>query len=301
MWKNFSWDSGIKVCYICSLYYYKNVVFMKKEKLSLDNQATIAKNLLYLRKKKGFTQEVMAEVFELSTAQYQHYELGIRLAPLQTLIKVSEYFHISIDALVKVDLSEVKQDGIMEIHNGRMLLPVFISKEEERETIQVVTEKASAGYLIGYGDPTYLRKLPQVNLPFLRNGTFRGFPIKGDSMLPIKSGTIIIGQFVERIGRIRNGNTYIVVTKEGIVYKRVEYKNNTLILSSDNPLYPSYSVALEDVLEVWAFACAIAIEEMDKIEYPLENIYPLISNTFNKVSDISKELFEIKSKLSSGT
>ena len=274
---------------------------MKREKLSLDNQATIAKNLLYLRKKKGCTQEVMAEIFELSTAQYQHYELGIRLAPLQTLIKVSEYFQISIDAIVKADLSEVKQDGIMELHNGRMLLPVFISKEEGRETIQVVTEKASAGYLIGYGDPTYLRKLPQINLPFLKHGTFRGFPIIGDSMLPVKSGTIIIGQFVERIGSIKNGSTYIVVTREGIVYKRVEYRNNILMLSSDNPLYPPYTIALEDVLELWAFACAISTVEMDKFDASIGAIYPIISGTYTKIATMSEELSAIKSKLSATT
>jgi hypothetical protein len=52
----------------------------------------------------------------------------------------------------------------------------------------MVPLKASAGYLNGYADPEYVAKLPKFYLPMFKQGTFRAFEIKGDSMLPIISG-----------------------------------------------------------------------------------------------------------------
>ena len=60
--------------------------------------------------------------------------------------------------------------------------------EEDRENIELIPQKASAGYLNGYADPEYIREQPRFRLPFLpSNATYRAFEISGDSMLPIKS------------------------------------------------------------------------------------------------------------------
>ena len=43
--------------------------------------------------------------------------------------------------------------------------------------------------------------------------------------LPVKDGSFIVAKFVEDIRDVKNGRTYIVLTKEdGLVYKRV-YNN----------------------------------------------------------------------------
>jgi hypothetical protein len=57
--------------------------------------------------------------------------------------------------------------------------------------------KASAGYINGYSDPEFVRELPKFHLPMLQGGTFRAFEIKGDSMLPIHPGSIIVGEYVD--------------------------------------------------------------------------------------------------------
>ena len=45
--------------------------------------------------------------------------------------------------------------------------------------------------------PVYL--LPQMKLPFLPTGKHRAFPIRGDSMPPIKEGSFVIGKFIEKL------------------------------------------------------------------------------------------------------
>ena len=57
-------------------------------------------------------------------------------------------------------------------------------------------------------------------------------------MEPIKEGTYILSEYIDDWRRIKDGKTYIVMTKDdGIVYKRLQNKivdRGELILNSDN-------------------------------------------------------------------
>ena len=72
-----------------------------------------------------------------------------------------------------------------------------------RQNIELVDVKAAAGYLESFQDPQYVKKLPKLSLPKLHQGTYRAFEIYGDSMLPLESGTIIIGQYVEKLNDVK--------------------------------------------------------------------------------------------------
>ena len=106
-------------------------------------------------------------------------------------------------------------------------------------------------------------------------GTHRAFPIKGDSMLPVKDGAFVVAKYVEDINDIKNGRTYIVLTKDdGLVYKRVYSADdeNLLVLSSDNKSYKPYFVSKETILELWEFTCCINTQEYDEKELKLSSI-----------------------------
>ena len=121
------------------------------------------------------------------------------------------------------------------------------------------------GYLEGYADPEYIEQLQKIKLPFLPTGTHRAFPIKGDSMLPVKDGAFVVAKFVDDINDVKNGRTYIVLTKDdGLVYKRIYTRpedQTILVLSSDNKAYQPYEVKLESILELWEFTCCINTQE----------------------------------------
>jgi hypothetical protein len=74
-------------------------------------------------------------------------------------------------------------------------------------------------------------------------------------MLPIASGTVIVGRYVADWNEVKDGTPCIVVSKkEGIVFKRVYNRLKeaaTLTLHSDNPVYSPYEIDVEDVLEIW--------------------------------------------------
>jgi transcriptional regulator with XRE-family HTH domain len=263
----------------------------------MNNQLKIAKNIKILRLERGLSQEQLADFLSLSNSQLGNYEQGIRAIPIEVLSAASNFFHIALDALVKSDLSKVDLKGLMKIGENRMLFPILIGDNGKYESIEIVPIKASAGYLSGYGDPEFIEELPRMVLPFIGTGTHRGFQISGDSMLPVKSGTYVVGKYVEAFSEIKDGRTCIIVSREGVAYKRIYNQlkeQGVFIASSDNKLHPTFSLNPEDILEMWQFRCLISTEEYSEDEFSLENLFPAISGLSKGIEDIQKNIEILK-------
>ncbi|QHI38463.1 HTH-type transcriptional regulator Xre [Kordia antarctica] len=247
-------------------------------------------NIKHLRALKGFSQERFAEELGWSRSMVGSYEEGRSEPPIDRLIDVSNYFNLPIDILVKNDLTQAKDSSFMQLGNQRLLFPITVDENDE-ELIEIIPTKASAGYLAGYADPEYIEQLQKIKLPFLPTGTHRAFPIKGDSMLPVKDGSYIVAKFVDDFTDVKDGRTYIVLTKnDGLVYKRV-YKHFTglaLLLSSDNKAYKEYHVPMEEILEIWAFTCCINTQEYDEKELKLSSIMSMFRELQVELEAVSK-------------
>ncbi|MDN4165354.1 helix-turn-helix domain-containing protein [Cytophagales bacterium LB-30] len=219
----------------------------------------LSQNFKYLRKLKGYTQEQMAEMLGIKRPSIGAYEEGRADPPLALLSKLAGIFRITVDQLLHKNLERTG----LKSGTDTKVLAITVDKEE-RENIELIPQKASAGYLNGYADPEYIQEMPKFNLPHLPTGTYRAFEIKGDSMLPLVSGTIIVGQYVEQLRDIKNGRTYVLVTSdEGVVYKRVfNYldEKGKLFLVSDNSLFSPYEIEPHQILEIWEAKAFISME-----------------------------------------
>lgn len=249
-------------------------------------------NIRHLRKLKQYSQEQFAEELGWTRSVVGSYEEGRSEPSIERLIDLSNYFDIPIDILVKNDLRAAKDTSFIEIGNKRVLFPVTVNNMNE-DLIDIIPAKASAGYLEGYADPEYIEQLEKIKLPFLPTGTHRAFPIKGDSMLPVKDGSFIVAKFVEDTTDIKDGRTYIVLTKEdGLVYKRVYNRikqKQKLELHSDNKTYVPYDVKIEDILELWEFTCCINTQEYDKEELKLSSIMNMFQDLKVELEAFSKK------------
>lgn len=248
----------------------------------------IQTNIRHLRTSKGYSQEQIAEELGWTRSMVGSYEEGRSEPSIDRLIVLSNYFDIPIDILVKNDLRIAKNTSFIEVGNKRVLFPITINEMNE-DLIDIIPAKASAGYMEGYADPEYIEQLEKIKLPFLPTGTHRAFPIKGDSMLPVKDGSFVVARFIESVDDIKDGRTYIVLTKEdGLVYKRVYRKDDkSLIMHSDNKSYNPYSVKNEEILELWEFTCCINTQEYDEEELKLSSIVRMFQ-------DLNVELRSIK-------
>jgi transcriptional regulator with XRE-family HTH domain len=249
----------------------------------------ISKNIRHLRLLKKWSQEQLADELDISRARIGSYEEERCDPPIDTLVKISNLFHIAIDALVKCDLSKFDTHSFIKVGENRILFPIMVDKEN-KDQVEVVTVKASAGYLNGYADPEYIEKLPLMNLPFRVTGKHRAFPIKGDSMPPLKNGCYVIGKFIESLSGISNGSTYVLITRdEGVVYKRVHKKGKLFELHSDNKAYQPYSIPAADILEVWAFVCNLNISDKKEEELNLDSIMTMLRSMQVEIEGIKRK------------
>ncbi|MFY0624994.1 MAG: helix-turn-helix domain-containing protein [Reichenbachiella sp.] len=255
--------------------------------------AQVNENIKYLRKKFGYTQETFADAVGIKRSLVGAYEEGRADPRLNNLLRMSDIFNVSVDTIISKNVSQLSDDELHKVENGAAKVLSITVDKEDNENIELIPQKASAGYMNGYADPTYIESMPRFQLPFLpKNATYRAFEISGDSMLPLLPGTIIIGEYLENVSYIKNGRTYILLSKEeGVVYKRVfNYVEDTgkLFLVSDNKSYSPYQIDAKDVIEVWESKAYISIDFPDqgsdpKNDMSIEELSGIVKNLQNEI------------------
>ena len=251
-------------------------------------------NIRYLRKQLGLTQDQFAQQLDIKRSLVGAYEEGRAEPRLELLQKMATIAALSVDILIGRDISQLKEYEKKSIRSKEVL--VITVDDHNRENIELVPQKAAAGYLNGYADPEYIRELPRFKLPILTQGTYRAFEITGDSMLPILPGTIVIGEWVENFQDLKNGKPYVLVTqREGIVYKRVfNYlqENGKLFLVSDNRQYAPYQIDAAEVIEAWGAKAYISLQFPDantKNEMSIEQLSGVVMELQQELQSLKAE------------
>lgn len=261
-----------------------------------------SQNIKLLRKRRGRTQDDVAHALSMKRSTLSGYENEVAQPSMEALVAFSKYFNIAIDTLVKVDLSGLSENHLSQVEKGfdvyikgsnLRILATTVDKENN-ENIELVNQKASAGYTHGFADPDFIKVLPTFQLPFLsRERKYRAFQISGDSMLPIPDRSWVIGEYVENWQLIRNNFPYILLTMEdGIVFKIVENRireERKLRLLSLNPLYEPYALNIKDVKEAWKFIQYIS-SEMPEPNLPRERLQ-------EEVIELKQQVREIQTRL----
>jgi len=234
-------------------------------------------NIKFLRKRKSRTQDDVAFALNMKRSTLGGYENEVAKPSVEVLFAFSEYFKIAIDTLIKVNLSKIPESQLIQLERGYdvyirggniRILATTVDKKND-ENIELVSEKAKAGYTSGFADPEYIKVLPTFKLPFLsKERKYRTFQLNGDSMLPIPDKSWVTGEYVENWQYIKDGKPYIILTlDDGIVFKICENKIDSegkLGLYSLNTTYEPYDIEVKDVKEVWKFINYISSEMPDK-------------------------------------
>ena len=259
-------------------------------------------NIKFLRKRRGRTQDDVAAVLNLKRSTLSGYENGVAQPGIDILVSFSGYFNMSIDTLLKIDMTSLSESQLGELERGydayikgsNLRVLTTTVDPGNRENIELVAEKAKAGYTTGYADPEYIGELPVFTLPFLSDKRkYRTFQLKGDSMLPIPDGSWVTGEFLQDWMNIVSGKAYIVFTlNDGIVFKILEnniQQDGKLVLFSLNPLYEPYEVHINEVKEIWKFVNYISSELPEPV-LPEKQI-------FQSIAQMKNDLYRIKAKL----
>lgn len=253
----------------------------------------ISDNLKFLRNKRNLSQQAASDGMKFGLDQYKKYEYGKNTPPAESLLVISRFYHVSIDLLLTVDLQKVSIDDLVTLEDNRILLPITVD-DNGNNLIEVVTHKAKAGYAAGgYADFSFISELDHIYLPWLnKNEKHRVFPIDGDSMPPHNDKSSIIGKYVEKLGDVVDGKTYIIITKNNeMVYKRLNKNGkNTFFLISDNSFYNPYEIKFSDIAEIWEYTGSLEREQFKPETYDMNNLTMVIKK-------IERDMVEIKAKI----
>ncbi len=235
-------------------------------------------NIKLLRKRRGRTQDEMAHTLGMKRSTLSGYENKVAEPGIEALTAIAKYFGMAMDTLIKVDMSRLTESQLSELERGLdvyltggkiRILATTVNADNE-ENIELVPEKAKAGYTNGFADPEFISELPKFQLPFLSPGRkYRTFQLSGDSMLPIPDKAWVTGEYLADWKDIRSGGAYIVLTlDDGIVFKIVENnieEQQIITLYSLNPFYEPFNVHVNEIREVWKFVHYICSEIPDPV------------------------------------
>lgn len=76
--------------------------------------STFSENINYLRKAKGLNQSDMPDILGIQRSTWANYENGATEPPIETIIKISRYFGISLDDLMLKKLDSDKYQSIVD-------------------------------------------------------------------------------------------------------------------------------------------------------------------------------------------
>jgi transcriptional regulator with XRE-family HTH domain len=243
-------------------------------------------NLKYLRKLRGWTQEEFAAKLSIKRSLIGAYEEERADPRIEVLEIVGDIFKLSLDELLLKDLSNTGSNYLAKRRQQKMMTA-------DRNIIHFVPVKAAAGYLAGYADSEFIDELNTFTLPMLSGGNYRAFEIIGDSMMPTPSGSIIVGEKIDKTEDVKNDQAYIIVSRsEGIVYKRIVKNNKTknkLTLVSDNPQYQPYQVNTEDIAELWQAQMVISKVSQQQ-RWDMNSLASMVNNLQSQVSSLKKKM-----------
>lgn len=204
------------------------------------------------RKQLGLSQAEIARRLGISRQTFNNYELGKREADYETLLKIAEELHTSVqDLLQDSDINEknapIISDRSDNIDSVPAAEPSLTTQPEYRgfavldhDNIYMIPiyRTVSAGYgafadeyIIGY-EPVYLSSQKEAEETF-------AVVVKGDSMLPrIDEDDIAI---VHKQNCFENGDIVVAIqcgNGDGFI-KRAFLRRDKLSLESFNPNYPA--------------------------------------------------------------
>ncbi len=82
-----------------------------------------AENIRILRTEREKSQQDMADYLQITRQAYSYYETGKRQPDYETLLKLGEYFNISVDDLLNEDMSDRDENLVILNRNAKKLSP----------------------------------------------------------------------------------------------------------------------------------------------------------------------------------
>ncbi len=220
----------------------------------------IGVNIKKIRSVKKLNQSEFAELFNLTRASVGSYEEQRAEPKLDTIIRIADYFKISIDKLIKKELT------VNELYNFdifRKELKKSGEIDDQNTSVKYVPENLLKLYPSQHKNNSYLEKLGKIKLPEKISGNqFRAFFHKGNSLYNnggINHGDTVICSKI-KFSQLELQQLVYCVTKKEVISGIVSVSEDQLTLSGYSLNHSKVTINKKDIKELWLIRKKITSE-----------------------------------------
>lgn len=250
---------------------------MKANNTSPEDRIGLLRSLLRISQKE-FAKHINITQGALSQIENKKIHLSI-----ETLYNICERFNISADWLIY---------GKKSMFRDSVIPPANATPATSSHSIILVDINAHADYLKNIENHDYLKSLEAYRIPGFKEGNYRMFEITGDSMEPVLyDDEIVVVERVDNLEEVENGKITVLITKEGIVVKRIYPFDNgskEFILQSENKKYKPYRLKKKEILEAWQVKAKITSNFLEL--QPKNEKFDHLEERINRLEDELEKL-----------
>jgi len=246
------------------------------------------KNIKKIRSVKSMSQQSFADVFDLKRGTLGAYEEGRSEPKLETIIKIANYFSISIDDLLT---SELTVNELLRF-KGDLTTYAEDVKREAFAFIPCITDAIADEYINLCDKSKFISELPTIQLPVNSEKEFRGYSVSNLEMTSHDKGfypkDIVIGEKVPAtvIRKLNTGTLVFVVVADTILFRRLYVTKNKVVLRADHKSAEDIILDISEIKELW------------RVRYAFFKRLPEFSDDVgDKILMMQQELLKIKERL----
>jgi transcriptional regulator with XRE-family HTH domain len=233
----------------------------------------ISKNIAFLRKSKGWTQQQFADFIEVTRTAVTNYESGKAIPEFDTFLKIASKFNVTLDDFTYKNISENASLNAS-LHEKRGKINVEPNKKniasepvafKNKGGIPLVGLRAIGGFGNGnfvieqkdVKDYYVVPKFAHKKIDFM-------IEVEGSSMLPkYNSGDVVACLIIREHRFIQWNKAHVIATiDQGIIIKRVHpgKSSKSYLMVSDNKEYPPFEVPINDITGIALVVGVIRLE-----------------------------------------
>ncbi len=211
------------------------------------------KNIRKIRNVKNMSQQAFADIFDLKRGTLGAYEEERSEPKIETLLKIANYFSITVDDLLTKELTVNK---LLKFQSD-LSLNVEEKLKEKFTAIPCITERNESEFLATSDIAQATANLPQMQLPIQTSAAMLAYTIQSLEMTDHDHGLfpkdIVIGEYVhpENYHKLENGAMVIVVANQKIWVRRSYLTHQTVTLRADHKSIEDIQLAVNSVQQLY--------------------------------------------------
>lgn len=238
------------------------------------------RNVKKIRGVKKMSQQVFADLFDLKRATLGAYEEGRSEPKIDTIIKVANYFSISIDDMLTKEVT-VNQllsfDGGITTDVNQVMKNTFVE-------VPLVADLNKDLFVQSFPKTQTYDDLPTLRLPIKKSEGLLAFVIQDLTMVVNQEGLfledVVIGQRVEA-NNAKKGEVFVVLTNDSLFVRRFSKTATHYVFKADHINVAPIEISVEDEVYFW------------KVTEVLLKRYPKFTNGIeDKINQIMNKLSE---------